>query len=70
MVRWIFKEYVPKRRGLSAIAVWLRDHGAAQFGLAGQKFRWSAQGIKVILRNRTYLDSAEKVPLSRSRKPL
>ena len=55
IVRWIFEEYAERKRGMNAIAVWLRDHGLAQFGGRAGAFKWSSQGVKVILKNRTYL---------------
>lgn len=55
VVRWIFEEYASRRRGMNGIAVWLRDHGVTQFGPVAAQFRWSGQGIKVILKNRVYL---------------
>lgn len=55
VVRWIFDSYVVKQLGLNRIARFLRENGLTEFGRAGGKFRWSAQGVKVILTNRTYL---------------
>ncbi len=55
IVRWIFEEYASRQRGLNAIALWLRDHGLTQFGGRVGHFKWSANGVKVILQNRSYL---------------
>lgn len=55
IVRWIFTEYVDHQRGMNGIAVWLKDHGATQFGARAGAIKWSLQGVKLILQNRTYL---------------
>ncbi len=52
IVRWVFEECPSRRRGLNGIA---RDHGVTQSGPIAAQFRWSGQGIKVILKNRAYL---------------
>lgn len=78
VVRWIFEAYVVKRFGINRVARWLRDHGSAQFGPPGGKFRWSAQGIKVILTNRSYLgefrwkprNDAEPIVVSTAHAPI
>jgi DNA invertase Pin-like site-specific DNA recombinase len=55
IVRWVFEEYASRHRGLNGIALWLRDHGVTQSKPIAAQFRWSGQGIKVILKNRAYL---------------
>lgn len=55
IVRWIFDQYAWGDKGINALARWLMDNGLQRFGPRTLDFKWSAQGIKVILKNRSYL---------------
>lgn len=54
IVNYIFKQYTKNEKGLMAIASDLRLNGQKYFGEKGNKYNWSANGIKVILKNETY----------------
>ncbi|MCL8208972.1 MAG: recombinase family protein [Actinomycetia bacterium] len=52
VVRWIFAEYASGRVGMNTLARHLRQ---APLSPRAQRYRWSAQAIRGILTNRTYL---------------
>lgn len=55
VVRYIFNEYTSTNKGLRSIANDLRAKGEMMFGEAGDKYKWSGNGIKVILNNKAYI---------------
>ncbi|MGE5484635.1 MAG: recombinase family protein [Ignavibacteriales bacterium] len=56
LVRFIFDTYIKGDQGLLAIARFLASpEGAARFGSAATKFKWSSVGIRNIIRNHAYV---------------
>ena len=58
VVQYIFNEYVNTDKGLRSIAIDLKTKGEFLFGEAGQKYKWSGNGIKVILNNKKYVGTS------------
>ncbi len=56
IVKWIFKEYI-RGRGLRAIALALAQMPPVYRNYGGTRvpYKWSAQGVRVVLKNRAYL---------------